>query len=67
VRSAGYVGSFVAELGALIELAEGSGASPLLRSLLTPRLDLPGDYVRRPLAAAEVPVNISQVTFNTRL
>ncbi len=61
VRDLGYIGSFTAELSALIELStqHPSHHSPVLQSILTPRRDLPGDYVLRPLRS-EVPINPSQ-------
>lgn len=61
VRDLGYIGSFTAELGALVELStqHPSQHSPVLQSILTPRWDRPGDYVLRPLRS-EVPINPSQ-------
>lgn len=61
VRDLGYIGSFTAELGALIELStqHPSQHSPVLQSILTPRFDRPGDYVLRPLRS-EAPINSSQ-------
>ena len=49
VRDLGYIGSYTAELGALIELSSQhpSQHSPVLHSILTPRNDRPGDYVRK--------------------
>lgn len=56
VRDLGYIGSFTAELSALIELStqHPNQHSPVLQSILSPRHDRPGDYVLRPLRS-EVP------------
>jgi len=58
-KSYGYVGSYINELKALIELAEEKRVSNVLQSVLFPRRDLPGDFVSRPMKAG-VPVNPSQ-------
>ena len=53
IRSFGYVGSFVAELAALQELAArdcaGAAHSPVLRAVLDPRVDVPGHWHPPPL------------------
>lgn len=61
VRDLGYIGSFTAELNALMELStqHPSQHSPVLQSILSPRRDQPGDYIMRPLRP-EVPINPSQ-------
>ena len=47
-RSLGYIGSYVAELGALVELSQLSWREAeqfdVLQSILRPQVDLPGDY-----------------------
>jgi hypothetical protein len=58
-KSYGYVGSYINELKALIELAEAKEVSNVLQSVLCPRRDYPGDFVQRPLRAG-VPINPSQ-------
>jgi len=58
-KSYGYVGSYINELKALIELAEAKSVSNVLKSVLEPRRDLPGQFVDRPMRAG-VPVNPSQ-------
>ena len=59
VRSYGYVGSYINELKALIELAESREVSNVLQSVLHPECDLPGDFTAVKLRA-EVPINPSQ-------
>lgn len=58
-KSYGYVGSYINELKALIELAEAKQVSNVLQSVLCPRRDYPGDFVWHPLRAG-VPINPSQ-------
>jgi hypothetical protein len=62
VRDLGYIGSYTAELGALIELSTQPAHthSPVLQSVLQPQRDVSGDYVRRPLRVNTVPINASQ-------
>jgi len=57
----GYMGSYITELGALIEIAEaGSVNVPnVVRSILKPDLDFPGEYVHAGYQAG-VPINASQ-------
>eukprot|EP00397_Hematodinium_sp_SG-2012_P004179 GEMP01004190.1.p1 GENE.GEMP01004190.1~~GEMP01004190.1.p1 ORF type:complete len:1162 (+),score=330.64 GEMP01004190.1:287-3772(+) len=43
VLSLGYIGSYMAELGACLELPKGQ-ITPLHRSIIQPRNDFPGDY-----------------------
>lgn len=59
VRDLGYVGSYISEHAALAALAAG-GANPrdgtekgrvVVRSVLRPSLDFPGDYIENPTAA----------------
>ena len=61
---AGYIGSYVSELSALMELAQLSEtetrAFPVLRSVLRPTIDVPGDYLRQSRFRGEVAINRSQ-------
>lgn len=62
VRSLGYIGSFLAEFGAICELRklpvrELTGP---MRAILEPKIDLPGHYAQRQLNTSLVPVNASQ-------
>ncbi|KAK3273602.1 hypothetical protein CYMTET_18168 [Cymbomonas tetramitiformis] len=67
-RSLGYVGSYLMELSALVELKDSTdGPSGVLRSMLCPRLDFPGEYATRPLEEAKVPINTSQRVAVTQL
>ena len=58
-KSYGYVGSYMNELKALIELAEAKEVSNVLQSVLCPRRDFPGDFVGCSLRPG-VPINPSQ-------
>jgi len=58
-KSYGYVGSYINELKALIDLAEAKKVSNVLQSVLCPRRDYPGDFISRSLRAG-VPINPSQ-------
>eukprot|EP00928_Gymnodinium_smaydae_P075244 TRINITY_DN5824_c0_g1_i1.p1 TRINITY_DN5824_c0_g1~~TRINITY_DN5824_c0_g1_i1.p1 ORF type:complete len:1306 (-),score=362.37 TRINITY_DN5824_c0_g1_i1:108-4025(-) len=62
VKSLGYVGSYLAEFAACLELrrlppAELTGP---MRAILEPKVDIPGDYAVRKLRTHLVPVNPSQ-------
>jgi len=63
-KSLGYIGSYVAELGALMELAilnaTEQRAFPVLQSILRPAVDVPGDYNRDSCFNRHVPINPSQ-------
>mmetsp|Transcript_28537 Transcript_28537/g.45829 ORF Transcript_28537/g.45829 Transcript_28537/m.45829 type:complete len:1349 (-) Transcript_28537:902-4948(-) len=62
VESYGYIGGYITELAALIELAERPphwGVSNVLKSVLCPRLDFPGRFESRELCT-DVPINESQ-------
>jgi len=62
VESFGYVGSYVTELVALVELAsrkKNESPSNVLKSVLCPRLDFPGKFEQRELSPI-VPINDSQ-------
>lgn len=58
-KSFGYVGSYMNELKALIELSKSKHVSNLLMSVLQPKQNHPGDFVSRPLRDG-VPINESQ-------
>jgi hypothetical protein len=61
----GYIGSYMAELAALLELSVkySNSREPMpnvLRSILQPQVDTPGDYVDRPILAKGNSVGINQ-------
>ncbi|CAE7456355.1 unnamed protein product [Symbiodinium sp. CCMP2456] len=62
VRSLGYIGSFLAEYSAALELrhCKPSDMTNPMRAILEPKVDLPGDFAKRQVNAALVPVNPSQ-------
>jgi hypothetical protein len=61
VRSYGYIGNYMMELAALIELASSTAPpSNVFSSILSPKNDFPGDYVKRPIREDMVPINRSQ-------
>lgn len=62
VKSLGYVGSFLAEFAATLELRQlpPQELTGPMRAILEPKRELPGEYARRPLNTAAVPVNPSQ-------
>ncbi|CAE7362521.1 SETX [Symbiodinium natans] len=62
VRSLGYIGSFLAEYSAALELqrCKPTDVTNPMKAILEPKVDLPGDFARRPVNAALVPVNPSQ-------
>jgi len=62
IESFGYIGAYVAELAALVELASRRIYDPtsnVLKSILCPRLNFPGEFEKRALSA-NVPINESQ-------
>ena len=62
VENFGYIGGYVTELVALVELASrktNESPSNVLKSVLCPRLDFPGKFERRELSPI-VPINESQ-------
>jgi hypothetical protein len=60
-KSFGYIGSYIAELRALIELAEDPKPTNVLRSILDPRRDLPGDFAPMKPLAPGAAINQSQL------
>eukprot|EP00439_Symbiodinium_sp_Y106_P046202 s1853_g5.t2 len=63
VRSLGYVGSFLAEYSAALELrrCKPSDMTNPMRAILEPKVDLPGDFAKRPVNAALVPMGMKYV------
>ncbi len=59
VKSYGYIGSYMAELNALIELSQEPEPTNVLKSILCPKRDFPGHFVKRMLAKG-VSINESQ-------
>lgn len=62
VKSLGYVGSFLSEFSAALELRklQPKDMTPPMRAILEPKVDLQGDYAYRRINSALVPVNPSQ-------
>ena len=61
VYSLGFIGSYMVEYDCAMQLLKDcSTISPLFRSILCPRLNLPGEYDHRKLDLKHVPCNPSQ-------
>lgn len=62
VISLGYIGSYVAEHAALVWLSQQTRQSNVVKTVLQPLRELPGDYARagKPLSTHIVPINASQ-------
>ena len=69
IKSVGYVGSYLAEYSAALELSKSqpSQMTDSMKVILNPALECPGDYCQRELRADIVPINDSQKVTVERL